>query len=332
MSPTSHKAMYVEPLDGGRVRCVLCPHRCVIAPGRAGVCRQRTNEGGTLTSRIYGRVTSIAMDPIEKKPLYHFHPGKAILSIGTNGCNFSCKHCQNWSISQEDAHTQALSPGDAVRAALDNGSFGIAYTYNEPFIWYEYVLDTSKLAREQGLKNVLVTNGFVNPEPLAELLPFIDALNIDIKSIRDKFYRDICGGWLAPILETCVAAKKAAHVEITNLIIPTHNDSDADLADLADWIRGHLGADTPTHLSVYFPRYRLQAPPTPPETLERAYGIFTARLDHVYVGNMMLDHGADTLCKSCGATLIRRRGYATRIVGLDGAKCSKCGAAANVVM
>ncbi len=332
MNPAGHKAMYFEPLEGGRVRCVLCPHRCVIAPGRSGICRQRWNEGGTLTSRIYGRVTSIAMDPIEKKPLYHFHPGEEILSIGTNGCNFSCKHCQNWSISQRDAPTQSLPPAEAVRVARDNGSFGISYTYNEPFIWYEYVLDTSKLAREHGLKNVLVTNGFVNPEPLAELLPFLDALNIDIKSIREEFYREICGGRLAPVLETCIAARKAAHVEITNLIIPTHNDSEADLTALADWVRDHLGADTPTHLSAYFPRYRLDAPPTPPETLERAYGIFAERLDYVYLGNMMLDKGSDTFCSSCGAILIRRHGYATRIVGLDGVKCAKCGAATNVVI
>ena len=332
MKTSHHEAMYYETLGDDRVRCHLCPHECTVKPGAVGLCRQRKNEDGTLRSRIYGRVTSASMDPIEKKPLYHFHPGKSILSLGTNGCNFRCRHCQNWSISQEDAATQDLPPEQAVTLAEQSDSFGIAYTYNEPLIWYEYVLDTAKLARDRGLKNVLVTNGFINPEPLAELLPLIDGLNIDLKSIRDEFYRDVCGGRLEPVLETAKTAKTSAHLEVTNLIIPTHNDSDADLTDLADWIRDHLGADTPAHLSAYFPRYRLKAPATPPETLERAHAIFADRLDHVYLGNMMLDKGADTLCTNCGATLIGRRGYSTSIRGLDGRKCAKCGAELNVVL
>jgi len=332
MTTSPHEARYYEALDDNRVRCRLCPHECVIAPGHAGICRQRANEAGTLVSRIYGRVTSASMDPIEKKPLYHFHPSHAILSLGTNGCNFSCKHCQNWSISQEDARTEPLAPVDAVRLAAESDSFGIAYTYNEPLIWYEYVLDTARLAREAGLKNVLVTNGFINPEPLAELLPWIDAMNIDVKSIRDEFYRTVCGGRVGPVLDTAKTAKRSAHVEITNLIIPTHNDSDADLRDLADWIRDELGADTPTHLSAYTPRYRLNAPPTPSATLDRAYDLFAGRLDYVYLGNVMSDRGADTCCPGCGATVIRRRGYATEVTGLDGANCSACGAALNLVV
>ncbi len=332
MATENHEAMYYEKLGDGPVRCRLCPHECTIKPGRAGICRQRVNQDGTLVSKIYGRVTSAGMDPIEKKPLYHFHPGEQILSLGTNGCNFACLHCQNWSISQEDSYTNELSPEDAVRLAADSKSFGIAYTYNEPLIWYEFVLDTSKLARGQGLKNVLVTNGFIQPEPLAELLPFIDALNIDLKSIREEFYKEICKGRLGPVLETAKVAKKAAHLEVTNLVIPTHNDSDEDLTDLADWIRDNLGPDTPTHLSAYFPRYRLKAPATSSETLLRAHAIFAARLDHVYVGNMMLDKGTDTLCTNCGATLIERRGYSTRVTGLDGRKCAKCGRALNIVI
>ena len=332
MEAESHEALYYEKLDGGAVCCHLCPHECNILPGKAGICRQRVNEDGTLVSRIYGRVTSAAMDPIEKKPLYHFHPGESILSLGTNGCNFACLPCQNWSISQEDAHTRPLPPGQAVRTARESGSFGIAYTYNEPLIWYEYVLDTSRLARQSGLKNVLVTNGFIRQEPLAELLPFVDALNIDLKSIRDEFYRKVCKGRLGPVLETARAAKKAAHLEVTNLIIPTHNDSDHDLTDLADWIRDHLGPDTPTHLSAYRPCYRLNAPPTPPETLRRAYRIFSERLDHVYLGNLALDVGSDTTCPGCGAVVIRRRGYSTQVVGLDGGKCSSCGAGLNIVV
>ena len=332
MADGSHEAMYYEKLEDGRVRCMLCPHACAIKPGGAGICRQRANEGGTLVSRIYGRVTSVSMDPIEKKPLYHFHPGKEILSIGTNGCNFACLFCQNWTISQEDAHASPLSPEQAVRAALDNDSFGIAYTYNEPLIWYEFVLDTSKLAHEHGLKNVLVTNGFIQPEPLRELLPFIDALNIDLKSIRDEFYREICKGRLAPVLETAMAAKKATHVEVTNLVIPTHNDSNEDLAALANWICDHLGADTPTHLSAYFPRHKLNAPPTPLETLQRAQDLFEERLDYVYLGNVATGRGADTACKNCGTTVIRRRGYSIQVVALDGKACAKCGEKLNIVV
>jgi pyruvate formate lyase activating enzyme len=332
MADQPHEALYYEKLDENRVQCHLCPHECNIAPGKAGLCRERVNQDGTLVSRIYGLVTSAAMDPIEKKPLYHFHPGETILSIGTNGCNFACLYCQNWTISQEDGHTQDLSPEDTVRAAQDGGSFGIAYTYNEPLIWYEHVLDASKLARRAGLKNVLVTNGFIQPEPLAELLPLIDALNIDLKSIRDKFYRDICRGRIGPVLDTARAAAKSAHLEVTNLVIPTHNDSDEDLAGLADWIRDNLGADTPAHLSAYTPRYRLNAPPTPAETLLRAYEIFDERLDYVYVGNMVLDKGSDTVCPKCGATVVSRRGYAVRADGLDGTKCAGCGAELNFVI
>jgi pyruvate formate lyase activating enzyme len=328
----AHEAMYYEKLDGDHVHCRLCPHECRMAPGRRGVCRQRANDGGTLVSRIYGRVTSASMDPIEKKPLYHFHPGRPILSLGTNGCNLSCKNCQNWSISQEDGRTQVLPPADAVAIARREGSFAIAYTYNEPFIWYEYVLDTSRRAHDAGLKNVLVTNGFVNPEPLAELLPFVDALNIDIKSIRDDFYREVCGAWLGPVQATAKAARQRAHVEITNLVIPNHTDSDEDLIALADWIRDELGDDTPVHLSAYSPRYRLNAPPTPRETLLRAHGIFAERLRFVYVGNMMLDCGANTACPSCGSAVIRRSGYRTEVVGLgENGSCAGCGETLNLV-
>ncbi len=332
MESESHEALYYEKLDDSLVRCVLCPHSCVIKPGGVGVCRQRLNDGGTLISRIYGRVTSVAMDPIEKKPLYHFHPGRTILSIGTNGCNFACLFCQNWSTSQQDAYTRLLSPRQAVRLAKENDSFGIAYTYNEPLIWYEFVLDAARLARAEGLKNVLVTNGFVQPEPLAELLPFIDALNIDIKSIRDEFYREICRGRLEPVLETAKAAKKVSHVEITNLIIPTHNDSDEDLGALAAWISENLGPDTPTHLSAYFPAHRLNAPPTPPETLLRALGIFSAQLDHVYLGNTSLPDASDTHCVKCGAPVIKRRGWNTHITGLVGRACAQCGEELNIVV
>ena len=334
MSTTELKeALYYEKLDGNRVHCRLCPHNCIIADGKRGICRVRRNDAGTLYSIIYGQVTSVAMDPVEKKPLYHFHPGRMILSIGTTGCNFGCLFCQNYTIAQMDAPTRPLSSEQAVQGALDNDSVGIAYTYNEPFIWFEYVLETARLARTRGLKNILVTNGYVQQEPLAEIMPVIDALNVDIKSIRPEFYKKLCHGSLEPVLETCKTASKSALVEVTNLIIPGHNDTDAEFEELAAWIAGNLGRGTPVHLSAYYPCYKMTAPPTPLSTLERAFDIFAAHLDYVYLGNVQSRRGSDTACRSCKATLIQRLGYSTRIVGLaDDGKCRKCGAENNMRM
>jgi pyruvate formate lyase activating enzyme len=325
------EASYYEKLDGGRIHCFLCPHNCHIADGRAGLCRVRMNRGGSLYSEIYGQVTSIAMDPIEKKPLYHFHPGSSISSIGTRGCNFACPFCQNWSISQADAALTPLSSEDAVRTAQREGSVGIAYTYNEPLIWFEYVLDTAKLAKAAGLVNVLVTNGYASPEPFAELLPWIDAINMDIKSIRPDFYKKLCRGTLEPVLANAKEAAARTHLEITNLIIPEQNDGDAELEELASWIERELGPQTPTHLSAYFPRYRLKAPPTPVETLERAHALFTRHLRHVYLGNVYSGIGSSTCCHACGAELIQRRGYATRVVGLKDGRCGACGADNKII-
>jgi len=327
------EAMHWEKIEGDRVHCKLCPHNCIIADGKRGMCRVRKNEGGTLYSIIYGRVTSVAMDPIEKKPLFHFHPGSAILSLGTMGCNFACKFCQNYTIAQMEAPTRPLSPDEAVQAAGERDSIGIAYTYNEPFIWYEYVYDTARLARENGLKNVLVTNGYVQQEPLNELLPYIDALNIDIKSMRPDFYTNICRGTMDPVLETAKTAVKQALVEITNLVIPGYNDTDDEFETLASWAAENLGRGTPAHISAYFPCYKLQAKPTPLSTLERACNIFRKHLDYVYLGNVASHKGADTSCASCGALLVERTGYSTKVIGLAaGGACAKCGAENNIVM
>jgi pyruvate formate lyase activating enzyme len=324
------EAMHYTKLKGGRVRCGLCPHRCAIDDGGRGKCRVRENSGGTLVSLNYGRVTSTAMDPIEKKPLYHFHPSSPILSLGTLGCNFHCSFCQNYEISQLDVSTRELSPKDAVTLAKRNASDGIAYTYNEPIIWYEYVLDTASLARDAGLYNVLVSNGFINPEPFEELLAHVDAINMDLKSISDDFYKHLCGGRVAPVLESAKLAKERVHLEVTNLVIPGENDSDEDLAGLANWIADNLGADTPVHLSAYSPRYKLQREPTDGETLTRAFEIFNKRLTFVYIGNMYKKRGNNTQCKKCGNTLIERSGYSVRITGLNGASCAKCGMENNI--
>ena len=320
------EARHYRRLADGRANCHLCPHECVIAEGRTGFCKVRRNDGGTLTATTYGLAAAVAMDPIEKKPLYHFHPGQNILSIGSWGCNLKCRFCQNWSISQQRAASEYLAPDQAVQIARRQRSSGIAYTYNEPLISFEYVRDTGALAHDAGLTNVLVTNGFIHPEPLAQLLPLVDGLNLDIKSIRDDFYHKLCGAKLQPVLDTAVAARQVAHVEVTNLVIPGYNDSPDDLTGLADWIARHLGRDTPVHLSAHFPRYKLGADPTSPAILNMAYEIFAQRLDFVYLGNTLSDRGSHTCCRSCGRTLVERQGYSVRVVGLTGSTCSHCGA------
>lgn len=318
--------------EGEKVRCELCPHYCLIAEGKVGRCRVRMNEGGVLRPTNYGKVASVALDPVEKKPLYHFHPGKPILSLGTNGCNLACKFCQNWELAESKASTDDIQPADVPALAKRGRSFGVAYTYNEPFVWYEFVLDTARLCHALDLKNVLVTNGFVNREPLEELLPFIDAMNIDIKSVRQKFHDDLTGGKVEPVLETCRLAARTTHVEITNLVIPGYNDSPDEFEELARWIKENLGPDTPAHLSAYVPRHRLRAAPTPMATLLSAKDIFDRHLHYVYLGNVASDVGSDTTCPNCGSLLVERVSYHARIVGLDGTACAACGNDAHIIM
>lgn len=280
------EALYWESTDG-KVKCHLCPHECIIANGKVGICGVRKHIDGKLYSLGYGETTSIALDPIEKKPIYHFHPGEYILSLGTKGCNFKCPFCQNWTISQDlDAPTEKITSEGIIKKAKECKSFGIAYTYNEPFIWYEFVLDTAKLAKKEGLENVLVTNGYVNPEPLEEMLPYIGAMNIDLKSMDEEFYRKICGGRLEPVLYVIERSAKACHVELTNLIIPGLNDSDDNFVRLVNWIYAHVGPEAPLHFSRYFPCYKMTKPATALDTLERAYQIAKKKLKYVYLGNV----------------------------------------------
>ncbi len=280
------EALYWEKTDGA-VHCLLCPHDCKIVNGITGVCGVRQNINGKLYSLVYGETTSVSLDPIEKKPLYHYHPGESILSLGTKGCNFKCPFCQNWAISQDlDVPTQKVTSRWVTDKAKECKSFGIAYTYNEPFIWYEFVLETAKLAKEEGLENVLVTNGFVNPKPLEEMLPFIGAMNIDLKSIDDGFYRKYCKGAIEPVLHTIKRSVKACHVELTNLVIPGLNDSEENFSRLVDWIYDNAGADVPLHFSRYFPCYKLDQPLTSKETLEKAYEIAKKKLKNVHLGNI----------------------------------------------
>ena len=324
--------------EGGKVQCDLCPHRCTVAEGKQGRCRVRWVRHGELIALAYGCVSSANLDPIEKKPLYHFHPGADIFSVGGWGCNFSCRFCQNWSISQEYREQGARHRAEdivdsALRGAHGRPSVGIAYTYNEPLIAFEFVRDCAALAREQGLTNVLVTNGYVNPEPAAELLPLIDALNVDIKSSDADFYREYCGGTLEPVLAFAQQAVAAGcHVEATNLVIPGLNDGRETIAALAGWIADNLGPAIPLHLSAYRPEYHMDIARTPSATLEEAWTLCRERLDYVYVGNIVSTQGQDTVCPGCGHALVRRQGYRTRITGVRDGACTSCGRKADLVL
>lgn len=281
------EASYYEKLEDRAVRCRLCPHECVIADGKRGSCGVRVNRAGTLSAENYGRTTGISLDPIEKKPLYHFYPGTRILSLGTTGCNLRCAFCQNWSISQDrSVPTREITPREVVAKARAANSFGIAYTYNEPFVWYEFVLETARLARAEKLANVLVTNGYVNPKPLDEMLPLIDAMNVDLKAFDDGFYRKVCKGRLGPVLETIRRAARSCHLELTTLLVPTLNDGEEELRRLVAWIADNVGREVPLHLSRYFPCYKMDLPPTPIESLARAERIAKERLKYVYLGNI----------------------------------------------
>ena len=281
------EALYYEK-EGDKVRCLLCPNDCLIAPGKKGRCGVRINRDGRLYTEIYNRVTSVALDPIEKKPLYHYHKGEFIFSLGTRGCNFVCPWCQNWSISQDHkSPTEEVTVEAVVKRAKELGSFGIAYTYNEPLIWFEFALECCKKARDNGLSNVFVTNGYINKEPFDEILPYIDAMNVDVKSMNEGFYAKYCLGKLAPVLENAARAKKrGVHIEITSLVIPTLNDTKEDFGKLTDWVAEHLGIDTPLHFSRYFPCYKFSIPPTPVSVLKRAKEIAEKRLKYVYLGNV----------------------------------------------
>ncbi len=315
------RALFFQ-MDGDNVICNLCPHRCLIGEGKTGLCRQRRNEDGVLVAEGYGNVSSIALDPIEKKPLYHFYPGSQILSIGGLWCNLNCKFCQNWHIAHEEQFTKYTRPEDIVERAVELDSIGIAYTYNEPIIWYEYIYDTAKLARERGLKNVLITNGFINREPLEGILPYIDAMNIDVKAFNDDFYRKVCAGSLSPVKDAVAISSSVCHVEITTLIIGGLNDSPNEIEALAKWI-SRIDDNIPLHLSRYYPNYKLDIATTPRETMLNLRSIVKEYLPFVYIGNLM-DVDNNTYCRGCGNLLIER-GFHTVIKGIKDARCNSCG-------
>lgn len=283
---------YYQRLSDGRVECQLCPHHCHISNGKTGICRSRRNKDGVLVSEVYAKPCSLAIDPIEKKPLYHFHPGTKCLSIACTGCNFRCLNCQNHDISQvspADVGHYDLSPQQVVDLCLEHHCPGIAYTYTEPLTYLEYILDTARLARKNGLWNILVTAGYVSQDPLNDLLPYLDAANIDLKSFSDDIYQKVCGGHLQPVLDTILAMQKAGvWIELTNLIIPDVNDDMTMIRQMCRWITDNGLANNPLHFSRFFPRFKMQdIPPTPIHTLKEAKAISIEEgIKHVYLGNV----------------------------------------------
>jgi pyruvate formate lyase activating enzyme len=314
------EARFYEARADKTVKCVLCPNFCEIKDGKKGICLIRKNSDGTLFQTAYGETTGASVDPIEKKPLYHFYPGSRILSIGTNGCNFRCPFCQNWHISTQETARQEVTPQELPDAAESKRSIGIAYTYNEPFIWYEFVYDCAKLFRTNGLKNVFVSNGYVNPEPLAEMLPLMDAANIDLKGFTEDFYKQVRGS-LAPVIKTIEAlAASSVHLELTNLVIPGLNDDEAVFEDMCRFISS-LSKDIPLHISRYFPSYKLNIPATPIGTIEKFQDIALSHLNYVYTGNTGTEN--DSVCPHCSAVLVKRSGYGVQSF-LKTGRCPKC--------
>jgi pyruvate formate lyase activating enzyme len=323
-------ARFWEKLEGGAVRCGLCPHACRIAPGGHGRCAVRLNREGRLDLPFYGRLSSIAVDPIEKKPLYHYHPGERILSVGFVGCSFRCPFCQNYRISQDTGvPTEAVSPEKLVALAEREGSFGISYTYSEPLVHLEYVLETARLARGCGLKNVLVSNGFISPEPAEELLGVLDAANIDLKSFNPEFYRKEIGGELEEVKRFLTQARGRIELEVTTLVIPTKNDGPEEIEAIASFLAS-LDPSLPFHLSAYYPQHRYTLPPTPPSSLRALADVARRHLAYVYLGNIGSEQ-SDTACRSCANVLVRRRGYHVSTPGLNGSLCARCGAEAPIV-
>ena len=315
-----------------KVQCELCPKLCLIGPGQSGECRVRINIDGVLRTVVYGYPCSIHIDPVEKKPLFHFLPGSKILSIATVGCNLHCKNCQNWEISQanpEDGNVPAYNcPPERLIAETNKYQCpSIAYTYTDPIVYYEYTYDSAKLAHEAGIRNVLVTAGYINEEPWKKLLGHIDAANIDLKAITEDFYREVCSATLQPVQNALILAKASEiMVEVTNLVIPTLNDEPEQLRELSRWIRMNLGADTPLHFSGFYPRYQMRnLPATSLRTLEKARKIaMDEGLNYVYIGNVASREGQNTYCPDCKKLLIERSGYTILKNRLRFGRCPDC--------
>ncbi len=326
------EAMFYNPLENGKVRCSLCSHRCTIAPSKRGFCGVRENQGGRLYTLVYGRPISVNVDPIEKKPLFHFFPGSTSFSIAAVGCNFRCLQCQNYEISQMPRDENGRIEGSKVPASKilsltkQYGCRSISYTYTEPTIYFEYAHDIASEAHREGIKNIFVTNGYMTEEALEKIQPYLDAANVDLKSIKEKFYKEICGGRLEPVLENLRRMRRmGTWVEITTLVIPTLNDSDREFEEIARFIAS-LGPEVPWHLSAFYPTYKmLGLPRTPASLLHRARGIgIKAGLRYVYCGNIPGEEGEDTFCPHCGQRLIERIGFRVTKNDVVNGTCRYC--------
>jgi pyruvate formate lyase activating enzyme len=314
------------------VRCELCPHACLLKPDETGKCLARTNREGRLVTQNYGKLTGMHLDPVEKKPLYHFFPGQRILSIGSYGCNLHCDWCQNARISLSgNGHFDSLpvtNPEEVVASMRRMGGIGLAYTYNEPVVWFEFMMDTARMVQAEGRKNVMVTNGFINPKPMKELLEVVDALNVDLKSFSQDFYHRWTGGSLQPVKHTLTeVARRGRHLEVTFLVIPELTDDLLLFRDMVRWIREELGEQTVLHLSRYFPAWKLAHPPTPIDSMTRLLEAALEQLPFVYLGNVPQTTAvSDTYCPVCSTLMISRRGYQTDIHGMNGlGHCTHCG-------
>ena len=329
----THPARFWHRLEDGRVQCDVCPRECRLQDGQRGFCFVRANEGGELVLTTYGRSSGFCVDPIEKKPLNHFLPGTPVLSFGTAGCNLGCKFCQNWDISKSrewDTLADAASPEALAEAARRLGCRSVAFTYNDPVIFFEYAVDVADACRAAGIRAVAVTAGYVSPGAREELFAHMDAANVDLKAFTESFYAKTCAGHLQPVLDTLeyLVHDTDVWVEITTLLIPGLNDSDEEVRALSVWVRDALGPAIPTHFTAFHPDWKLRdRPPTPPATLTRAREIALAEgLQHVYTGNVHDPAGQSTYCHACGALLIERDWYTLGAWNLDDGRCSACGA------
>ncbi len=322
---------YYTPLGSEEIQCELCPKRCRVALGKRGLCRVRENREGEYYSLVYGNPCTIHLDPIERNPFFHVLPGTRSLSVATAGCNFRCSFCQTWEISQaspEDVFSYEISPEMVVKRAEQMKAHSVAYTFVEPVIFYEYMLEIGDCAQQTGLLSVIHSNGFINPNPLRNLCQVLDAANIDLKAFTDEFYHELCGGELAPVLETLKTLKQEnIHLEITNLIVPTKNDEMSTIREMCLWVKRELGADTPIHFSRFYPLYKLKnLPPTPALTLEAARAVaLSCGLNYVYIGNVPGHEGENTFCSRCKKMIIRRTGFMIGKVNLKDGKCRYCG-------
>ena len=322
------EAQFYKKLKNSQVQCNLCPRFCVIKLGSRGNCGVRENVDGKLYSLVYGRPCSIALDPIEKKPLYHFFPGQQALSVATVGCNLHCLYCQNWEISQcqpEKAASFKMSPERVIEEAINRKVKIMSYTYTEPTIFYEYMFDIAKLAKKKAIKNTTITNAFINPEPLTQLCNFLDASNIDFKG-SDNFYKKLSGAWRKPVEEALkIMHNKGVWLELTTLIIAGHNDKEKDIKEIVMWIKKNLSADVPLHFSAFYPSYKmLDVPATSAETIKKARRLALKYLNYVYTGNIIDEEGSTTLCPSCKKSVIVRKGFSIKENKLVKGKCPYC--------